>query len=205
MSASQEGHALTIGGEQPVRLSFPDPKTEERIRAGLKTGKATSVRIAPAARSDVEGHLLDSQTLLLNLLLEGDDTEGHAINVHFPTAADADKFRRNVLAAGILAGTIVLGSAGAIAITSNMSSAPDLSAPVTNSSQYMAPAQAGSDIATGINPATGQPWNTGFQERSDGVVTGTGAGAAAAGEAAEDEAGPALQRPEGRGPLETVE
>ena len=204
MSASQEGHALTIGGEQPVRLSFPDPKTEERIRAGLKTGKPTSVRIAPAARSDVEGHLLDSQTLLLNVLLEGDDTEGHAINVHFPTAADADKFRRNMLAAGILAGTIVLGSAGAIAITSNMSSAPDLSAPVTNASQYMAPAQAGSDVVTGINPATGQPWNTGFQERSDGVVTGAGAGAAT-GEAAEDEGAPALQRPEGRGPLESVE
>jgi hypothetical protein len=204
MSASREGHALTIGGEQPVRLSFPDPKTEERIRAGLKTGKATSVRIAPASRSDVEGHLLDSQSVLLNLLLEGDDTEGHAINVHFPTAADADRFRRNMLAAGILAGTIVIGSAGAIAINSSMSSAPDMSAPVTNASQYMAPAQEGFDVVTGINPATGQPWNTGFQERSDGVVSGAGAGAAATGEAA-DAAAPVLERPEGRGPLETAE
>ena len=199
MSASQEGHALTIGGQQPVRLTFPDPKAEQRIRAGLKAGRATSVRIAPAERSDVEGHVLDSQSVLLNLQLEGDDTEGHAINVHFPTAADADNFRRNVLAAGILAGTIVLGSAGAIAITSNMSSAPDVSAPVTNQSQYMAPAQQGFDVATGINPATGQPWRTGFQERSDGEMGVPGDAAVDA-----NVAGPTVRHPAGTvgGPLE---
>jgi len=199
MSASQEGHALTIGGQQPVRLTFPDPKTEQRLRAGLKTGRGTSVRIAPAERSDVEGHVLDSQSVLLSLQLEGDDTEGHAINVHFPTAADADNFRRNVIAAGILAGTIVLGSAGAIAITSNMSSAPDVSAPVTNQSLYMAPAQQGFDIATGINPATGQPWGTGFQERSDGEMSGPADAAVDA-----NVAGPTVRHPAGTvgGPLE---
>jgi hypothetical protein len=198
MSPSQEGHALTIGGQQPARLTFPDPKTEQRIRAGLKTGRATSVRIAPAERSDVEGHVLDSQSVLVNLQLEGDDTEGHAINVHFPTAADADNFRRNVLAAGLLAGTIVIGSAGAIAITSNLSSAPDTSAPVTQS-EYMAPAQQGFDIATGINPATGQPWRTGFQERSDGEMSVPGGTAVDS-----DAAGPATRHPAGTvgGPLE---
>jgi hypothetical protein len=198
MSPSQEGHALRIGGQPSARVTFPDPKTEQRIRAGLKTGRATSVRIAPAERSDVEGHVLDSQSVLLNLQLEGDDTEGHAINVHFPTASDADNFRRNVLAAGILAGTIVIGSAGAIAITSNLSSAPDTSAPVTQS-QYMAPDQQGFDIATGINPATGQPWRTGFQERSDGEMSVPGGAAVDS-----DAAGPAVTHPAGTvgGPLE---
>jgi hypothetical protein len=200
MSPSQEGHALTIGGQQPARLTFPDPKTEERIRAGLKTGRTTSVRIAPAERAEVEGHVLDSQSVLVNLQLEGDDVEGHAINVHFPTAADADNFRRNVLAAGILAGTIVIGSAGAIAITSNLSSksAPDLSAPVTQS-QYMAPDAQGFDIATGINPATGQPWRTGFQERSDGEMGVPGGAAVDSNTAA-----PAVTHPAGTvgGPLE---
>jgi hypothetical protein len=197
MSPAQEGHALTIGGQQPARLTFPDPKTEQRIRAGLKTGRATSVRIAPAERSDVEGHVLDSQSVLVNLQLEGDDTEGHAINVHFPTAADADNFRRNVLAAGLLAGTIVIGAAGAIAITSNLSSAPDLSAPVTQS-QYMAPGAQSFDIATGINPATGQPWRTGFQERSDGEMSVPG-GAAVDSDAAD----PGVRHPSGTvgGPL----
>jgi hypothetical protein len=200
MSPSQEGHALTIGGQQPARLTFPDPKTEQRIRAGLKTGRATSVRIAPAERSDVEGHVLDLQSVLVNLQLEGDDTEGHAINVHFPTAADADNFRRNVLAAGILAGTIVIGSAGAIAITSNLSKAPDLSAPApVSQSQYMAPGAQSFDIATGINPATGQPWRTGFQERSDGEM-GVPGGAAVD----SNTAGPAVTHPAGTvgGPLE---
>jgi hypothetical protein len=201
MSPSQEGHALTIGGQQPARLTFPDPKTEGRIRAGLKTGRTTSVRIAPAERSDVEGHVLDSQSVLVNLQLEGDDTEGHAINVHFPTAADADNFRRNVLAAGLLAGTIVLGSAGAIAITSNLSpsSAPsDTRAPVTQS-QYMAPGAQSYDIATGINPATGQPWRTGFQERSDGEVSVPGGAAVDS-----NTTGPAVTHPAGTvgGPLE---
>jgi hypothetical protein len=198
MSPSQEGHALTIGGQQPARLTFPDPKTEQRIRDALKTGRATSVRIGPAERSEVEGHVLDSQSVWVNLQLEGDDTEGHAINVHFPTAADADNFRRNVLAAGILAGTIVIGSAGAIAITSNLSSAPDTSAPVTQS-QYMAPDQQGFDIATGINPATGQPWRTGLQERSDGDMSVPGGAAVDS-----DTAGPATRHPAGTvgGPLE---
>lgn len=200
MSPSQEGHALTIGGQQPARLTFPDPKTEQRIRAGLRTGRATSVRIAPAERAEVEGHVLDSQSVLVNLQLEGDDTEGHAINVHFPTAADADKFRRNVLAAGILAGTIVIGSAGAIAITSNLASAPDLSAPApVTQSQYMAPGAQSYDIAaTGINPATGQPWRTGFQERSDGEMSVPGGAAVDS-----DAAGPTVRHPSGTvgGPL----
>ncbi len=198
MSASHEGDALTIGGLQRVPLTFPDPKSEQRIRARLTTGKALSIRIGPPERSDVEGHALESQSVWLNLQLEGDDTEGHAINVHFPTPAAADTFRRNLLAAGILAGSIVIGSAGAIAITSNLS-APDARTPVTHQAQYMAPAEQGFDIATGINPATGMPWRSGFQERSDGEMSG-------AGDAALDSnvAGPAVRHPAGTvgGPLE---
>lgn len=200
MNASPEGHALTIGGQQQVPLTFPDPKAEERLRTRLKTGRALSVRIAPATPSDVQGHALDvaQDQVWLNLQLEGDDTEGHAIRVQFPTAADADKFRRNMLAAGILAGSIVIGSAGAIAITSNLQ-APDVSAPVTNQAQYMAPDQQGFDIATGINPATGQPWRTGFQERSDGEISGAGGATVDEGAGA-----PTVRHPAGTvgGPLE---
>jgi hypothetical protein len=180
MSGSQGGHALTIGDQQ-VPITFPDQKSEERLRARLKSGpgKALPVRIAAAERADVEGHAFDAKSVWLRLQLGGDDTEGHAISVHFPTGAEADKFRRNLVAAGVLAGAIVLGSAGAIAV-SNLT--PDVSAPVVPS-QYMAPAQQGFDIATGINPATGMPWRSGFQERSDGEmsVPGDAADAAAPG------------------------
>ena len=203
MNASQEGNALTIDGQQQVPLTFPDEKAEQRLRARLKTGQAVAVRIAPTDSSDVQGHALDLSSVWVNLQLEGDDTEGHAIRVQFPTIADADRFRRNMLAAGILAGSIAIGSAGAIALTSNQAvdRSTDVSAPVTTQSQYMAPAQQEFVNPTGINPATGQPWRTGFQERSDGVVSGAGAGAAAAGEA---DAGAVPTHPAGTvgGPLE---
>ena len=207
MNASQEGSALTIDGQQQVPLTFPDEKAEQRLRARLKTGQALSVRIAPADASDVEGHALDltQESVWLNLQLEGDDTEGHAIRVQFPTVADADRFRRNMLAAGILAGSIAIGSAGAIALSSNR--AVDLSTDVTapvNQSQYMAPAEQGFDIATGINPATGQPWRTGFQERSDGEMSGAGAGAAGAAVSGTDSEVAVPRHPAGTvgGPLE---
>lgn len=209
MNASQEGNALTIEGQPRVPLTFSDEKAEQRLRARLAAGKQVSVRITPADPSDVEGHALDltQESVWLNLQLEGDDTEGHAIRVQFPTAADADRFRRNVMAAGILAGSIAIGSAGAIALTGNRPAdlGADVGVPVTNQAQYMAPQDQGYVINSGINPATDMPWRSGFLERSDGEMSAAGAGAAAAGEAADDEAAPVLDRPEGRGPLETVE
>ena len=201
MNASQEGNALTIDGQRQVPLAFPDEKAEQRLRARLKTGQAMSVQIAPTEPSDVQGHSLDlaKDSIWLKLLLEGDDTEGHAIRVTFPTAADADNFRRNVLAAGVLAGSIVLASAGAIALTSNL---PDVSAPVTTQAQYMAPAQQEFAIPSGINPATNMPWRSGFQDGSDEGLSGAGAGAAADAAVGSDAAVP--RHPAGLvgGPLE---
>ena len=191
MDASQEGNALTIEGQQQVPLTFADPKAEQRLRARLNAGRATPVRIAPADPADVQGHALDltQESVWLNLQLEGDDTEGHAIRVQFPTVADADRFRRNMLAAGILAGSIAIGSAGAIAITSNRADvSTDVSAPVTTQAQYMAPADQGYSVQAGINPATGMPWRSGFQDGSDEGMSGAGAGGAAAGGAIGDDA-----------------
>ena len=217
MRGSQESHALTIGDQQQVvPMTFPDQKTEARLRARLNSGagKALSVRITPAVQSDVQGHAFDATltSVWLNLQLEGDDTEGHAISVRFPTARDAEKFRRNLLLAGILAGTIVVGSAGAIAVTSHPAT-PGVSAPIEQSQVYQRPtvhgvgidnpasvSRAGATSAnttTGINPATGTPWRSGFQERADGESTGP----AAAGLPGS----PAVKHPAGSGPLETVE
>lgn len=184
MNASQEGSALTIDGERQMPLAFPDEKAEQRLRARLVTGQTLSARIAPADASDVQGHALDlaRDSIWLKVLLEGDDTEGHAIRVQFPTAADADKFRRNMLAAGVLAGSIVLGSAGAIALTGNrpVDVNTDVSAPVTTQSQYMAPQQQSYAIPSGINPATGMPWRSGLQDGSYEGMSGTGPAAEAA-------------------------
>lgn len=192
MSGSQEGNTLAIGDQQRAPISFPDQKGEQRLRGRLTgaQGKALAVRITPAERPDVEGHALDAaalESVWLNVQLEGDDTEGHAIRVSFPTAGDAAKFRQNVIAAGILAGSIVLVSAGAIAITSNVPR--DGGGYVVDQQQVQ-----GFSVPTGINPATDRPWGRGFLERSDGEISGPA-----------DEAAPVLERPAGRGPLETVE
>lgn len=192
MSGSAEGGTLTIGDQQGrLPVAFPDQATEQRLRARLSgsQGTAVPVRISAAPPSDVEGHALDLTSVWVRLELEGNDTEGHAIRVQFPTSADADKFRRNILTAGILAASIVLGSAGAIALTSQ----PASNTQIDQSEVYQAPAQ-GAEVLTGINPATGMPWRSGFLERSDGEINSSTEAAA-----------PVLQRPEGRGPLESVE
>jgi hypothetical protein len=217
MSASQEGLALTIGDQQQVvPMTFPDQETADRLRARLNSsaGKALSVRITPAQQSDVEGHAFDATltSVWLNLQLEGDDTEGHAISVRFPTAADADKFRRNLLAAGILAGAIVIGSAGAIAVTSHPATS-GVSAPIEQSQVYQRPAVHGVGVddpvtggsaaatsastATGINPATGKPWRSGLQERADAESSGPADAALPR--------SPAVEHPAGSRPLETAE
>jgi len=204
MNASQESLALTIGDQQQaVPMTFGDRKTEERFRAALNSNarKALSVRITPAPQSDVQGHAFDAslKSVWLNLELDGDDTEGHAISVRFPTAQDADNFRRNLLTAGVLVGAMIVGSAGAMAIGNNPA-APGVSAPIERpainqpvSGTGFGDLAAGSSasaasasIATGINPATGKPWRSGVQEGVDfqagaaGAAVGSSAAAASA-------------------------
>ena len=195
MNATGEGGTLSIGDQQPVPMTFPDQKAEQRLRARLKgsVGSRLAVRITPSERPDVEGHALDAalDSVWVNLEVDGDDTEGHAIRLNFPSAADADRFRRNVLTAGILAGSMIIASAGAIAITSNVprDGGGYTLDPETNQQQVQS-----FSVPTGIDPATGRPYGRGFLERSDGEMSGPA-----------DEAAPILQRPEGRGPLETNE
>ena len=248
MNASQESLALTIGDQQQiVPMTFSDRKAEERFRAALNSNarKALSVRITPAPQSDVQGHAFDAslKSVWLNLELDGEDTEGHAISVRFPTAQDADNFRRNLLTAGVLVGAMIVGSAGAMAIGNNPA-APGVSAPVERPAINQpvngtgigdlaagsSASAASASIATGINPATGKPWRSGFQEGVDlqagaagaavasatGIDPATGkpwrsgaqegADAASAGAADAGLSGSSsVERPAGSGPLESAE
>jgi hypothetical protein len=194
MEPAAEGHTLTIG-DQRVAMAISDPQTEARLRERIaKRSGAISVRLAPASASDVEGHVFQAaqRSVAINLQMDEDDVEGHAISLRFPTLEEADKFRRNLIAAGVLAGTLVVGSAGAIAITSQPA-ATDVS-PVQATQAYERPAGhgmlPGADIAapeaaapaqaaavTGVDPATGQPARTGLQQ---GVDLGTAAAATSA-------------------------
>jgi hypothetical protein len=64
---------------------------------------------------DTEGHWRAGPRV--RVLIEGDEeVEGHAFAVHFPTAAEADAFRRRLLLAGVLAGTVAVGAAAGVGL-----------------------------------------------------------------------------------------
>jgi hypothetical protein len=187
---------LTIGDHgQTLFVEFEDRGDAIRLRALLegKDAAALPVQLTLAPEAEVEGHAaLDS--VALTLILDDDDTEGHAINVHFPSTADAARFRRNLMVAGVLGGSLLLGSAGAIAITSQLG-APSDNAPVQRAPAYERPAGHGTlegvdplapaaiPLAPGIEAApaisetgpamdtvTGRPAGSGFLEGAEGPV-----------------------------------
>ena len=201
MSEHDEGISLSIGDlRQVIPMAFPDPSVEERFRARLASAddQKVSVRISPPDEADVEGHAFSAtqRSVWLRVNLDDDDTEGHAISVHFPTVDEAEKFRKRLMAAGLLTGAVVLGSVGAIAV-SNLPTAQAL--PHPGSAQVFerptghgfmegvditSAAGAGTAAAaaqSGIDAATGKPARSGFLEGADGAALG---GAAAGGSAA---------------------
>jgi hypothetical protein len=198
--STNEGLALTIGDlRQVIPMAFPDPSVEERFRSMLRSGddEAVAVRITAPEESDVEGHAYGATQRSVWIKVgtgDGDDTEGHAISVHFPTVDEAEQFPKRLLAAGLLTGAVILGSVGAIAV-SNLPAA-DVAAPA-NSAVYERPAghgmlegvdpagtaamgaAAAATSASGIDAATGKPARSGFLESAD-ATGATGAAAAAA-------------------------
>jgi hypothetical protein len=187
---------LTIGDHgQALYVEFEDREDAIRVRALLEGGDANKlpVQLTLAPGAEVEGHAA-SDSVELNLILDDDDTEGHAISVRFPSSAEAARFRRNMMVAGVLGGSVLLGSAGAIAITSQLG-APSDNAPVQRAPAYerpaghgtlegvdplapavvpLAPATEGAPAITGDAPAmdtiTGRPAGSGFLEGAEGPV-----------------------------------
>lgn len=191
------GDAHSMGDLAPGgAVAYASAEDARNLRALLEDrgGQAIPVTLAmpSQAEADVEGHG-QLRSVALTLLVGGDDTEGHAISVNFPTAEAAARFRRNLLLTGALAGSIVLGSAGAFVITSQLS-APADDAPLTRTPVYERPAGHGalegvdpySSVSTDaaapavvitlIDPATGRPADRGFLEGPDGAVTDSAEG-----------------------------
>ena len=195
MTTGTDGYTLTIGDlSQVVPMAFPDATVAQQLATRLKSGddQALSVRITPAEESDVEGHLRSS-AVSITIQLDDDDVEGHAMSVHFPSVAEADRFRKRLIAVGLLAGTIAIGSAGAAVIANqpiSSGAAVPGSAPIT----YQAPAGRGffqgADISVApaaagaaAEAAIGSGTRGGMVEGAD-IGMPAAAGAAAAGAAA---------------------
>lgn len=130
----------------------------EWIRDRLDRGDAGTPVILKAGDDgddDVEGH--GAGTIRLRAFGDEEDTEGHALSIHFPTRDEADAFRRRLLLAGALTGTIALGAAGGIGLANLSNDA------------------AGTGAATTGGSAAGMDWTQ--AERQDAPAAATGAGA----------------------------
>jgi hypothetical protein len=82
--------------------------------------KQVRIRL-PADDSDTEGHALSTAVTVL-VDEDDDDVEGHALNLHFPSVQEANDFRRQLIAAGLLTATIAVSAAGGAALGSALSS-----------------------------------------------------------------------------------
>jgi hypothetical protein len=70
---------------------------------------SVAVRIAPTDSSDVSGHG-GSDTSIAVLLDIGDDVEGHAFTLRFPSSEDAQRLRTRLVAGGLLVAVLTVGS-----------------------------------------------------------------------------------------------
>lgn len=68
-----------------------------------------SVQIAPIDDQDVSGHAADGATIDV-LLTVGDDVQGHAFSLHFPSPDDAQRMRTRLAAGGLLIAALTVGS-----------------------------------------------------------------------------------------------
>jgi hypothetical protein len=118
---------LTLGDADTAghgRVEFLDPGAEQRFKDLLaEKGGSVSVEVVESDQ-DTSGHAAaDDTAAVVTLRIPGDDdTEGHAIAVHFPTARDARAFRNRLIVTGVIAGSVVAG-AGAVALQSSGSEA----------------------------------------------------------------------------------
>jgi hypothetical protein len=111
-----EGHKFSRGIVEPDDAEW----LEDRLRRD--SGKTTFRVVMRDEGEDTEGHAFEGTTLRVSLQDE-DDTEGHAIAIHFPSRADADAFRRRLLVTGVLVGSVALGTAGGIGLSALQSDA----------------------------------------------------------------------------------
>ena len=106
--------AVKIAGEDTGALASAWSSDDETWIKQI-SDSGTAVRIRVPEEADTEGHQL-SRAVTVLVGTEDDDTEGHALNLHFPSVQEANDFRRNLMAAGLLTATLAVGAAGGAAI-----------------------------------------------------------------------------------------
>jgi hypothetical protein len=153
------GIQLLGSGEGALSISFADSAEQDTFMAALqRRGGRARVDLVTDQSADTQGHALLPLADVLLRISDEDDTEGHAISVHFPSAREADDFRKRLLLAGVLAGTVVLGAVGVAAIPASQGGATAASgSSITDAAgpADMAEAFAIGATGTSITDATG--------------------------------------------------
>jgi hypothetical protein len=83
---------------ETVRRLFSDPRLGP-----------VAVQVGPTDTPDVSGHALPDATIDV-LLTVGDDVEGHAFSLRFPSTEDAQRMRTRLAAGGLLIAVLAVGS-----------------------------------------------------------------------------------------------
>jgi hypothetical protein len=112
-----EGHARVVEPGNDADGQVLPPATVAAsdsawLRDALRADSGVARMRVLADDDDVEGHIA---TPTVRVKVEADDVAGHALNIHFPSTADADAFRRRLLTAGVLVATVALAAPGAAA------------------------------------------------------------------------------------------
>ncbi len=100
-----------------------------------------AVQVAPTDTYDVSGHGARGATLDVVLTI-GDDVEGHAFSLRFPTPQDAERMRTRLAAGGLLVAALTVASIG----VGSQLAAPHVGAPAV-----AAPAAAAPFVNRGLN------------------------------------------------------
>lgn len=174
--AQGSGLSLDLEG-RTHQIEFMSPDDKERVTALLADQQQMRVRIDPIEDADTEGHVLANKAVVSLRFLEGeDDTEGHAIAVHFPTAGEARDFRNKLIMTGAIVGSVTIAGLG---VGAGLSQIPNVGAPsggsgteVSDSWSRMGVPGTAAGAAAEANALT-----DGWQSSG---VTGTGAAANAA-------------------------
>lgn len=70
-----------------------------------------TVQVGPTDTQDVSGHAAQGATIDV-LISVGDDVEGHAFSLHFPSQEEAQRMRLRLAAGGLLIAALTVGSIG---------------------------------------------------------------------------------------------
>ncbi len=135
-----EAHGLRLG-------RFTPEGDDEWLQQALRGPGPPKLRIRVAGDADdTEGHRAEMGPFVRVMVETDDDTEGHAISIHFPTLGEADAFRRRLLVTGLIVGTVALGATVGTALADQGSSGAAAGA-TSVSGEYAA------DRGAGVAPA----------------------------------------------------